>query len=295
MYDIIVIGAGPSGMTAALYGLRANKSVLVLESISHGGQIINASNIENYPGIINISGFDYANNLYNQVIDLGGVFKYENVVSIDSNKKIITNKNEYEAKTIIIATGCKNRKLNLADEDKYIGKGLSYCATCDGNFYKDKVVCVVGGGNTALEDALYLSNIASKVYLIHRRDKFRGDNKYVEEVKSKSNIEIILNASLNSLNGDLSVSSVDLLVDGNIKSLSVDGVFVAIGQIPNSDFLKNIIDLDDNGYINSSDCHTNIKGIYVAGDVRSKNVRQLTTAVSDGTISATLAVNEMEE
>ena len=295
MYDIIVIGAGPSGMTAALYGLRANKSVLVLESISHGGQIINASNIENYPGIINISGFDYANNLYNQVIDLGGVFKYENVVSIDSNKKIITNKNEYEAKTIIIATGCKNRKLNLDSEDKFIGHGISYCAMCDGNFYKDKVVCVVGGGNTALEDALYLSNIASKVYLIHRRDKFRGDNKYVEEVKSKSNIEIILNASLNSLNGDLSVSSVDLLVDGNIKSLSVDGVFVAIGQIPNSDFLKNIIDLDDNGYINSSDCHTNIKGIYVAGDVRSKNVRQLTTAVSDGTISATLAVNEMEE
>ena len=184
MYDTIVIGAGPSGMTAALYLLRANKKVLLLEKRMYGGQIINTNLIENYPGIANISGFDFSTNLYNQIKKLNVDYKTEEVIEITDSKEVITKNNKYKAKTIIIAVGVENRTLNIGEKE-YIGRGVSYCATCDGNFYKNKEVAVVGGGNTALEDALYLSNICKKVYLIHRRDTFRGEDKYIEEVKNK--------------------------------------------------------------------------------------------------------------
>ena len=202
MYDVIIIGAGPAGLTSALYLLRANKKVLLLEAKNYGGQIINANKIENYPGIESISGFDFANNLFNQVKKLGVEIKYETVLKINEDKKVITNKNEYQSKAIIIATGASNRKLNIPNENKYLSKGVSYCATCDGPFYKNKIVAVVGGGNTALEDALYLSNIAQKVYLIHRREEFRGESKYLEELKKKSNVEFILNSNIISIDGN---------------------------------------------------------------------------------------------
>ena len=295
MYDIIIIGAGPAGLTAALYALRANKKVLVLEAKTYGGQIINASNVENYPGIKNISGFDFATNLYNQVKDLSGEIKFETVIRIEEDKKVITNKNEYTSKSIIIATGAENRKLNIDKENEFVGRGVSYCATCDGAFYKDKEVAIVGGGNTALEDAIYLSDIASKVYLIHRRDEFRGENKYLEEIKSKDNIELVLNSNVTKLNGEELLTSIEVTNKENeTKTIEVSGLFIAVGQSPKNEIFSNIIELDDKGYIKSIDgVHTNKDNIYVAGDTRVKDLRQLTTAVSDGSIAATTAIKEM--
>lgn len=295
MYDIIIVGAGPAGLTAALYARRANKKVLVLEAKTYGGQIINASIVENYPGIEKISGVDYATTLYNQVKKLGAEIKFETVTRIQEDKTVITSDNTYQAKAIILATGAENRKLNINKETEFIGKGVSYCATCDGNFYKNKTVAVVGGGNTALEDAIYLSDIVKKVYLIHRRDEFRGEAKYVKDIKDKENIELILNSTVKTLNGNDILESIDVEdKDGNIKSIAIDGLFIAVGQSPKNEIFSNIIKLDKMGYIISEDgVHTNIKGIYVAGDARVKQLRQLTTAVGDGSIAATMAIKEM--
>ena len=296
MYDIIIVGAGPAGLTAALYALRANKKVLILESKSYGGQIINAAKIENYPGIAEVSGFDYATTLYNQVKNLGAEFKFETVIRIEEDKSVITKANTYQAKAIILATGSENRKLNLPNEDKFIGRGVSYCATCDGNFYRNKTVAVIGGGNTALEDAIYLSNLVEKLYLIHRRDEFRGEEKLVDELKTKENVEIIFNSNVVSLNGDKKLDSIVVEDNsGNKKELNVDGLFIAIGREPKNSVFANIIDLDENGYIKyTGDVHTNVSGIYVAGDAKVKELRQLTTAVSDGAIAATTAIREMK-
>lgn len=297
MYDLIIVGAGPAGLTCALYALRANKKVLVLEAKSYGGQIINAHKIENYPGISSISGFEYATNLYNQVKNFGMEIRYETVIRIDEEKNVTTNKDTYKAKAIVLATGAENRKLKIENEEAYVGRGVSYCATCDGNFYKDKVVAVVGGGNTAIEDALYLSNIASKVYIIHRRDTFKSEDIYLEELNKKDNVEFILNSNVTKLNGDNVLESIDVKdIDNNVVTLDVAGLFIAVGQEPKNGIFANVINLDKNGYIESSDgVHTNVDGIYVAGDARVKTLRQLTTAVGDGAIAATTAMIEMKK
>lgn len=296
MYDIIIIGAGPSGMSAALYALRANKKVLLLEKECFGGQIINASNIENYPALSNVSGYDFATNLYNQIKSLGVILKYEEVLEVTDKKEVITRNDTYKGKNIIIATGLKKRKLNLENEDKLLGSGISYCATCDGNFYKNKNVGVVGGGNTALEDALYLSNIASKVYLIHRRDNFRGEKKLISEVKEKNNIELILNSNITKIIGEDNLNSIEITDNrNNISRLEIDGLFIAIGNIPDNNRFKNIIDLDENGYIiANTNLKTKTDNIYVAGDTRVKTLRQLVTATADGAIAATEITKEME-
>lgn len=292
MYDIIIVGAGPAGLTAALYAGRANKKILVLEAKAYGGQIVSAHEVSNYPGIQSISGIDYATNLYNQVIDLGVEVKFETVLSITDDKEVTTNKEKYQAKAIILATGAENRKLRIENEEELVGKGVSYCATCDGNFYKGKDVAVVGGGNSALEDALYLSDIVSKVYLIHRRDEFRGEAKLISDIKKKENIELILNSNVTKINGTDKVESITV---NNEKEIKVDGLFIAVGQEPKNIIFKDVIDVDDKGYIIAIDeVHTNKKGIYVAGDAREKLLRQLTTAVSDGSIAATVAIKEME-
>ncbi len=295
MYDIIIVGAGPAGLTAALYARRANKKVLLLEAKSYGGQIINANLIENYPGVPKISGFEYATNLYNQVKELGAEFKLETVLRITKEKKVITKNGEYQGRSIILATGAENRKLNIDKEQEFIGKGVSYCATCDGNFYKNKVVAVVGGGNTALEDALYLSSIANKVYLIHRRDTFRGEDKSLEELKKKTNVEFILNSNVVKLIGNEKLTGIEVKDNQeNIQEITIDGLFIAVGQEPKNLLFSDLITLDNKGYIVSEDgVHTNVEGIYVAGDTRVKQLRQLTTAVSDGAISATTAIKEM--
>ena len=296
MYDIIIIGAGPAGLTAAIYGRRANKSVLVLEAKSYGGQIINTLDIENYPANNHISGFDFATNLYNQAKELGAEIVFDKVIEITNNKEVITANNKYNAKAIIIATGSDNRKLGLPNEDELIGKGVSYCATCDGAFFKGKDVAVVGGGNTALEDALYLSNLANKVYIIHRRDEFRGEDKSVNLIKQKDNIELILNSTVTKLISDDKLTGIEVTnKDGSINTINIDGLFVAIGRVPSNDYYKNIINLDDQGYvIANEDCKTNIPFIFVAGDNRTKEVRQLVTATSDGAVAATNAIKYIE-
>ena len=295
MYDCIIIGAGPAGMTSAIYLLRANKKILLLESSSYGGQIINASNIENYPGYESISGFELATNMYNQVKKLGGEIKYETVIRVNEDKTVVTNKDTYQATSVIIATGVQNRKLNLPNEKEFIGKGVSYCATCDGNFFKNKIVAVNGGWNTALEDALYLSELAKEVYLIHRRDEFRGDNKYLDEIKSKDNIKLILNSNIISINGNERLESITVKNNSEEETtIEINGLFIAIGQEPKNEIFNNVVDLE-NGYIKTiDDVHTKTKGIYVAGDTRTKELRQLTTAVSDGSIAASIAIKEMK-
>lgn len=290
MYDVIIVGAGPAGLTAAIYLCRAGKKVLVLEARSYGGSIINTLDIENYPGLFHVSGFDFADKIYNQAKDLGTEFKFEKVINIinEKEKKVVTSKNEYTTQAIILATGSVNRKLGLEKEEELVGRGISYCATCDGAFYKGKVVAVIGGGNTALEDALYLSDIASKVYLIHRRDEFRGDEKTVKVLKSKNNLDFIYNSNIIKLYASDRLNSIDVEnSNGEITNIKIDGLFVAIGRIPENDCFKNIIDTDESGYvISNEDCKTNIDGIFVAGDNRKKDVRQLVTATSDGAIAA---------
>ncbi len=295
MYDIIIVGAGPAGLTAALYATRARKKVLVLEALSYGGQIINTLEIDNYPVAPHISGFDFAEKLYNQVLELGVDFKFEKVIEIKNNnnyKEVVTKENTYQGKTLILATGSENRKLGLEKEQDFVGCGVSYCATCDGAFYKNKEVAVVGGGNTAIEDALYLSDIASRVYLIHRRDQFRADNVSIQKLKDKKNVEILYNNRVTKLIGDRKLEGILVSDKNNVeKEISICGLFIAVGRIPENENFRKLIELDDSGYIVSNElCHTNVPGIFVAGDNRVKELRQLVTATSDGAIAATEAI-----
>lgn len=295
MYDIIIVGAGPAGLTAAIYGQRAAKKVLVLEAKSYGGQIINTLDIENYPAEAHVSGFDFATKLYNQAKELGAEIKFEKVLEIrdfGEKKEVETGKEKYTAKTVILTTGSKNRKLGLAGEDELTGKGISYCATCDGAFYKKKKVAVVGGGNTALGDALYLADVAEKVYLIHRRDEFRGEEAVVEQLKKRENVELIYNSQVTKLVSEGKLTGIEATdKEGKTKKIKVDGLFIAIGRIPENDAFSELIELDAAGYVVAGeDCRTNVPGIFVAGDNRAKEVRQLVTATSDGAVAATAAV-----
>lgn len=295
MYDIIIVGAGPAGLTSAIYAKRASKKVLVLEANTYGGQIINTLDIENYPGDNHISGFDLATNMYNQAKELGAEIKFEKVVEIKNSskyKEVITPNNKYKCKALILATGSENRKLGLSNEDELIGKGVSYCATCDGAFYKDKIVAVVGGGNTAIEDALYLTDICKKVYLIHRRDTFRGEEATINKLKEKDNITFIYNSNVTKLNAKDKLESIIVTdKEGNKKELEVSAIFIAVGRIPENQNFAKIIKLDEKGYVIAKEnCHTNRRGIFVAGDARSKDLRQLVTATADGAVAATESI-----
>lgn len=294
MYDIIIVGGGPAGMTAAIYGASARKKVLILEKDSMGGKILKTNKIKNYPGFEEISGFDYSNNLFNQVKKLGVEVKFEEVLKINKDKNIITNKNKYNAGAIIIATGSKNKTLNILNEDKFLGKGISYCATCDGMFFKGKNVAIVGGGNSSISEALYLSNIVKKLYVIYRQKDFKFDSIDLETLKKKDNVTFIFNSTVSKLNGNEFIESITVKnnEDNNESEISVDGLFISIGFTPLSSLCEEILELSDNGYILSNEeCTTNIDGVFVAGDVRKKSVRQLTTACSDGTIAAIKAFN----
>ena len=295
MYDIIIVGAGPAGLTSAIYAKRASKKVLVLEANTYGGQIINTLDIENYPGDNHISGFDLATNMFNQAKELGAEIKFEKVVEIKNSskyKEVITPNNKYKCKALILATGSENRKLGLSNEDELIGKGVSYCATCDGAFYKDKIVAVVGGGNTAIEDALYLTDICKKVYLIHRRDTFRGEEATINKLKEKDNITFIYNSNVTKLNAkDVLESIIVTDKEGNNEELEVSAIFIAVGRIPENQNFAKIIKLDEKGYVIAKEnCHTNRRGIFVAGDARSKDLRQLVTATADGAVAATESI-----
>ncbi len=296
MYDIIIVGAGPAGLSAAIYGVRAGKTVLLLERTTYGGQIIKTLEIENYPGIKNISGFEFATNLYEQATSLGAEVVYDNVTSIEDKeeyKLVKTDNNEYQAKAVILATGAKNRPLGVDGEDALIGSGISYCATCDGAFFRGKDVAIVGGGNTALEDAMFLAEYCNKVYLIHRRDSFRGEEALSERLKAKPNIEFVLDSVVTSLEGKFALEGVKVKNKKTDEEtdIKVAGLFVAIGQMPENQGFADIVDLDEKGYIAAGEtCTTKTKGIFTAGDCRTKNIRQIATAASDGAIAALAAV-----
>lgn len=287
MYDSIIVGAGPSGLTAAIFLRRSNKKILVLEANFYGGQIVNTPKIENYPTYENISGYDFATKLYNQAKNLGTKIKYERVVEIknyDDYKEVITNKETYKTKTIILATGSENRHLGVEREKELTGKGVSYCATCDGPFYHGKDVAVIGEKNAALEEAIYLSDIVKKVYLIVRKDSFNGDDILVEKVNDIKNIEVLFKTNIKSLNGEKVLKSITLNDD---KDIEVSALFIAVGRVPENENFKNVIKVDDKGYIVANDnCHTNVDGIFASGDNRVKSLRQLVTATSDGAIAA---------
>lgn len=286
-FDCIVIGAGVAGMTSAIYLKRANIDVLLLEKAIPGGQIINTLKIENYPGFESIDGPTLASNIYNQVDSLGIDYRYGNVLEITKEKSLFivkTDSNTYKTKKIIIATGRNPRKLNIENEDKLIGRGISYCATCDGMFFKEKDVAVIGGGNTALEESLYLSDICNKVTIINRSNKLRADDILVEKIKYKENIDILYNSVIDTLIIDKEQLKGIKLNNG---VLNIDGLFVFIGQVPSNDVINKLNIKTEDGYIKvNKNMETSIKGIYACGDIVKKDFYQISTAIGEGTIAA---------
>ena len=289
IYDVVIIGSGPSGLAAAIYAERAKlKTITIEKQYMSGGQVLNTYEVDNYPGLPEINGFDMGQKFRQHAEKLGSQFIKDEVLELeimDQIKKVHCKKNEFLTKTVIIATGAQHRLLEVKGEQELYGKGVSYCATCDGAFYKDKTVAVIGGGDVALEDAIFLSRICKKVYLIHRRDEFRGVKILQEKVFSIENIEIIWDTVVDEICGENEVTAINI---SNVKtrgkeSLDVDGVFVAIGIIPNSHIFEEHLQLDDANYIVATeDCKTSVEGVFVAGDVRTKALRQIVTAVSDG-------------
>lgn len=299
-FDVVVIGAGVAGMTAALYLKRSGISCCLLEREIPGGQINKSSSVKNYPGFLEISGPDLSNNIFNQVKELDVPYKYGNVLKIeikDDVKIVKTDLEEIVTRNIIIATGRKARKLDIPGEDKLLGKGVSYCALCDANFFKGEEVLVIGGANSALEESLYLSNICKKVTIIHRKDTFTADSMFIEQINKKSNIEVryeCIAKQLNELEGRLqSVTVVNK--DGIEEDIAVKGCFIYIGQIPANETFKDILEFDENGYIKVDEHkETNIKGIYAAGDIIKKDAYQLVTAMSDGVIAAVNCIKDIK-
>ena len=295
MHDIIIVGAGPAGLTAALYALRADKTVLVLEKSTFGGQITYSPQIENYPGFATMSGNEFADKLVDQVINQGAEIEMETVIEIRDNgatKTVVTEDGEHEAKAVIIATGVKHRQTGLPNENELVGEGVSYCAVCDGAFFKGQTVAVLGGGNSALQEAVLLSEGCSKVYVIQNLDYFTGEAKLVEKLKAKDNVEFIMGTVITALKGEKTLEGLTLKkeADGSESDLKVDGLFVAIGLIPNNKAFADIAGLDEWGYIDSDEsCITKTAGVFVAGDCRKKQIRQITTAAADGSVAALAA------
>ncbi|MBQ3274898.1 FAD-dependent oxidoreductase [Candidatus Saccharibacteria bacterium] len=296
MYDVLIVGAGTAGMTAAIYALRAKKSVLLLESVTPGGQIINTHKIDNYPAAPGVSGVEFANTLKSQVESFGGEFEFARVEKIEEKDGIFEVSTDDEdlgllrAYSVILANGSAERKLGLENEEKYIGRGISYCATRDGNFFKDKTIAIYGGGNTAVYSALYLANLAKKVYLITRSD-FRAEKSLVEKISAVENAELLRGTTVIALSGEKKLESITLSSKSGEETLAVDGLFVSIGRVPDNSAFKDFIELDESGYIKSDEtCKTSRKGVFCAGDTRTKLLHQLVTATSDGAIAATNAI-----
>lgn len=300
MYDIIVAGGGPAGLTAALYALRAGKSVLVIEKSTFGGQITWSPKVENYPAIPSVSGTELGDRLMAQAEAQGAEFELDEVTSVELDgaiKRVRTDfGGEFEAKALIIAVGAKPRMLGLEREEELVGNGVCFCAVCDGAFYKNRPVAVNGGGNSALQDALLLSDTCSKVYLIHRRAAFRGEAKLVEALRKKDNVEFVLESSVTALHGGSALDGIRVTdKNGESRDISVDGLFVAVGHAPDNGVFAQFMELDGAGYALSDErCLTKTPGVFVAGDCRAKAVRQLTTAVADGSAAALAACSYID-
>lgn len=293
MLDVIIIGAGPAGLTAGIYLARAGYKPLILEKETIGGQIASSPLVENFPGFKSISGSEFADNLYEQVISLGANIEIETVIRIEDGevKKVITEDNVYECRAVIIATGSKYRQLGIENEENFIGRGIHFCTSCDGAFYKDKIIAVIGGANSAAINAIYMSNIANKVYLICRGEKLKCEKTLEYKIKSIDNIEVMYNKNITSLEGDEELTGIVL---NNLEKLYLNAIFLSIGMDAQTGVADSIIETSLDKYFSSKDCKTSLDGIFVAGDCREKLVRQLTTAVNDGTIAATLVVNYLK-
>lgn len=301
IYDIIIIGAGPAGMTAALYALRAEKSVLILDGNGYGGQIAQSQGVENYPGIPSVNGMDFADALMGQIQALGVEMEFALATAIRKDGDRFTVESDggsYEGRSVILATGLKHRKLGVEGEEKFLGRGVSFCAVCDGAFFRRMDVAVVGGGNTAVQDALYLAEICSRVYLIHRRDQFRAEEAVVARLKDCPNITCVLDSTVASMNGDTSLRSltVENRKTGERSTIDVAAVFEAVGMETQSGAFADLVALDEDGYLLAGeDCKTSVEGLFAAGDCRRKSIRQLTTAVCDGTVAALAAMDYLKE
>jgi len=291
MKDIIIIGGGPAGLVAALYAGRAQLDALMIEKQFQGGQMVTTNEVENYPGFIDITGSDLANIMYEHAKKFGGTMEYKEVLDIQIDgdiKKVITDTETYETKVVILSMGAKPRKLGLEREDELGGKGISYCATCDGGFFRNKVVAVVGGGDTAVEDALHLSRIAEKVYLISRSDSLRANKVAQEKLFKTNNVEILWNSIVTKLHGEETLNGIQVknVKNNKIVELEMKGLFVAVGSNPSTELVKDLVDLDKQGHIIADEnCKTSVDGIFAIGDIRTKGVRQVLTAAADGAVS----------
>lgn len=294
MYDILIIGGGAAGLTAATYARRAGKSVLVIEKTAFGGQITWSPKVENFPSVLSVSGAELGDRLMEQAMALGAEMELDEVTALRFADGVYSCETEFgaefSARAVIIATGAKPKMLGLAREEELVGSGVCFCAVCDGAFYKNRDVAVNGGGNSALQDALFLSETCRRVYLIHRRDSFRGEAKLVEALRARENVEFVLNASVTALLGEDELTGIEVTQNGEKRQLPVDGLFVAIGHEPDNAAFAEFLELDRAGYAASGeDCRTKSAGLFVAGDCRRKSVRQLTTAVGDGAVAALAA------
>ncbi len=298
MHDIIVIGAGPAGMTAALYALRAGKTVLIIEKSTFGGQVTYSPKIENYPGFVQMSGMEFADKLTEQVLSQGAEIEMAKVVGVERDNrlfKVVTEDGFFTAKAVVIAVGVRHRMLGLEGEQEFIGNGISFCAVCDGAFYAGKDVAVIGGGNSALQEAILLADVCNKVTVVQNLDFLTGEEKLQEVLKSKSNVEIVYGATVKSVKGEGELQSIDIETSEGVKNLPVDGMFLAIGLVPENGIFEGFARLE-NGYIAADEsCETETEGVYVAGDCRTKSVRQIATAVADGASAALAACRYLDK
>ncbi len=299
MYDIIIIGGGPAGLVAALYARRANKTVLVIEKATFGGQITYSPKVENIPGFISLTGNEFAEKLVEQVLEQGADVEAAEVEKVIDGevKTVVTDCGEFKSISVIIATGAKHRMLGLADEEKYVGEGISFCAVCDGAFYEDKTVAVIGGGNSALQEALLLSDLAKKVYVVQNLDFLTGEKKLSEQLNTRENVQVILGTIVTALHGGEELTGIDIKNEktDEVSLLPVDGMFVAIGLVPQNEIFSDVMSLDERGYADAGeDCITSANGIFAAGDCRRKKIRQVTTAAADGAIAALAACDYVD-
>lgn len=304
LIDLAIVGGGPAGLTAAIYAKRAGLEVVLFEKTACGGQILESKKVDNYPGLPHISGEDFAKKLEAQAEELGVQIEYEEIVEIAESPDyfhLSFAENEHEdsgccARAVVLAAGVAPRHLGIPGETELIGKGVSFCATCDGSFFKDKDIAVIGGGNTALYDALYLSDICKKVYLVHRRNEFRGDAVLVDKLRDKNNVEFVLSAKPVRIKGEKKVEALVVEQDGKEKTLSVAGIFEAVGHTAQGASLNSALEVDESGYlIADENLQSSVPGIFLAGDLRQKRVRQLTTATADGAEAITSVLEYLKK